>query len=136
MANEATITVSLTMAKNNTKYASKQTQHQVDVTGQFGPAPGTVLCGTAATGTEIDLSAFTTPGMVEFFNLDTSNYIEVGIYDGADFHPMIELGPGENYVMKLSRNVLFGDSGTAVVNQLRGRANSASAALFVGAFER
>lgn len=126
-------------------YQSRPTSFTVDVSGAKGPLPGSV--SISASGTDIDLSQLTSPGMVHFMNQSAVDYVDLGVYEPATgtFYPLFELGPGESYVMKFSRN--FGEevsgtvTGTGTVatnNTLRARATLASAPvnLFVGAFER
>jgi hypothetical protein len=68
-------------------------------------------------------------------NLDSTNYVEVGVLVGATFYPMLELLPGETYVVRLSRNLQYGPTGTAHTQDLHLRANTASVKVLVEAFE-
>lgn len=112
-----------------------------DMDGNFGPAPGAMVATTE--GADVDLSAFTTPGFVFVKNDDDTNYVEVGVFDPETnvFYPFLELGPGEGFPLKLSRN--FGEeyagtgTGTsAPTNTLRVKANAAPCNVFIGCFER
>lgn len=144
MANEATVRSSLTILKtsgnvNLLNYGGKPDSFAVDVTGTKGPCPGAVTVATA--GTDIDLTELTTPGLVQFHNQDATNYVEVGVKDASTgrFYPLFEVGPGESYVLKFSRNVgdeWYSTTGTDSGNSLHAKANTDSVVLFVGAFER
>jgi hypothetical protein len=43
----------------------------------------------------LDLGSVVTPGWAVFANLDTTNYVEVGIDVGGAFHPFLKLKPGQ-----------------------------------------
>lgn len=114
---------------------------EVVVTGTQGPVPGAVLVTTE--GTDIDLSELTTPGLCEIHNQDDTNFVTVGIWDpeGSKFYPMDEVGPGEKYPKKLSRDLQeeFGTgTGTtgADTNRLRIKADTDPCVVYVGAFEK
>lgn len=141
MANEAQIRSSLAIRAGEIDYQSRPTAFRVDVEGRFGPSPGTVAVGTTNTGQQIDLSAFTTPGMAVIQNYDSVNYVEIGIYEPvtSTFYPLLEIGPGELYVMKLTRNLLEEYVGTGTsgpTNELRARATGGTCNVFFGIFER
>lgn len=124
MANEATINSHVQINDSaNLQYALGERQFTADITGKFGPAPGAFAASTA--GVDVDLSEFTTAGYCRIKNLDGTNFVEVGIYSGGTFYPLMELLPGQFYVIRLSRNI-----GT-----LRVRANTASCNVIVEAFE-
>jgi len=104
--------------------------------------PGAVRVLT--TGTNISFGELTTPGFVRLGNLDSTNYYEYGIYDANTnrFYPLGEVGPGESYVLKFSRNLLeyyFPGTGTGTsgdTNFFRLRANTAALDAVVEAFEK
>lgn len=149
MADEARVQCSLGIRKVDSAtgvvqldYQSRPTAFTVDVSGAKGPSPGAV--SISLSGTDIDLSQLTLPGLVAFQNLDATNYVDVGVYEPGTgvFYPVFEVGPGEVYVMKFSRNFKEQWSGTvtgtgtdAANNTLHGRANGAAVNLYVGAFE-
>ena len=140
MADEATVRCSLEITQGNLKYRSYPTDFTVDVAASKGPVPGAIAVGTA--GTDIDFSELTTPGLCRISNLDATNYVEIGIWDGTEFYPVIELGPGEFYVIKLSRFLgksFAVGSGTGTYDTdtytLRARANVAACNILVEAFE-
>ena len=149
MADEAQIQTSLQIRKTspdtNVKqidYRSQPTSFKADVDLIQGPTPGSFLVSTA--GTDVDLSALTTPGLARFQNQDDTNYVQVGMWDpeGARFYPMLELLPGESYIVRLSRDIEeefgTGDPGTASAgpstNRLRFKAIVADCQCNVEAF--
>ena len=138
MSNEATVRGSLQISTTNLKYRSYPTSFQADVSGEVGPTPGAFSASTD--GTDVDLTELTTPGLAIIKNLDATNYVEVGIWDGLEFYPLIEIGPGEQYPVKLSRNI--GNSygtGTGTLGadtSMRIKADTAACVVVVEAFER
>lgn len=138
MANEASIqsgfnivkkSGSITQINHNTLPSS----FRATVTGTKGPTPGAIDVPTS--GVEVDLSELTTPGFCRLHNQDDTNYVTYGIIDidGNTFHELGELGPGESYVLKLSRVI-----GTTVGTADEGlflKADTATCSVLVEAFE-
>lgn len=134
MANEARITSSLAIRKTSGSltlldYQSRPTTFSATVDGTKGPTPGAIT--VARTGTIIDLSQLTTPGLLVIKNLDATYRFEWGIFDPSisSFFPVGEVLPGEVYVVRLSRALLreystpgTGTGTTGEVNQLRAKA--------------
>jgi len=87
---------------------------------------------TAAAGVDVDLESLTTPALCRITNLDTTNFIEYGLYISATFYPLGEILPGEFYVIRLSRNL---EPGTGLATVFRLRADTASCAAVVEAFD-
>lgn len=138
MAGEAQLRSSLSIRKGNQVYQSAPTYFTADVDGVGGPTPGLIRVPT--TGVEIDLSALTTPGLCRLQNIDSTNYVTIGVYDGSRFFPVLELKAGESYPLRLSRhlNAEYVGTGTGTnsdINKLWAVANTASIYLLVEAFE-
>lgn len=139
MANEATIRTSLMIKKGNIFYQSNPTAFKANVTGTKGPVPGAVSIAATVTGTDIDFSELVTPGLCRLQNLDATNFVTYGIWDGVSFFPLGELLPGETYVLRLSRYLgeEFAGTGTpADVNTFRMKADTAACNVLVEAFEQ
>lgn len=152
MANEALIRSNLQIRKTLSAtdgtiildYSSRPTAFTADVSGNLGPTPGAFVASTA--GTDVDLSALTIPGLCRFMHLGTANFVEVGIWDpeGVRFYPMLELLPGDSFIVRLARNIEeefgTGDPGTATAgantNRMRFKAISAAVNVLVEAFEK
>ncbi len=145
MANEATVTASLSVLKGNINYRSSPTTFLGDITGTAGPTPGLVIA--TAIGTDLDLSLLNNPGYATIHNISQGHAVDVGIWDGTDsaglFHPLLEILPGEIYPMRFSRNLTeeYGTgTGTfnAQVNNIRIRSldpNGGTVNVVVEAFE-
>lgn len=144
MSNEANIQSRLSVRKLSGSsvlldYTSGQASFVADVNGTKGPTPGAVTISTA--GTNIDLTALTTPGFCRISNQDATNYFEWGIKDASSgiFYPMGEVLPGESYVIRLSRNVgeeYYSTTGTDAGNSVHCKANTASVVALIECFER
>lgn len=142
MANEAIVSSSLTIRKGSLDYRSQPSQFTATVSGTIGPTPGAITVN-ASGGVSVDLSQLTTPSLCRIQNLDTSNVIDVGVWDPetTKFYPLLELLPGESFALRLSRNLgeESGGSGTgtsgATTNRLRLRSNIGSCVALVEAFE-
>lgn len=141
MADEASVTWSLTVRKNNLSERDNGS-FRVDVTGQLGPLPGAM--SVPLTGRIVDFSGFITePGLCVIKNIGETYAFNVGIYDPQTnvFYPLSEVGPGESYPLKLSRDLLeqYNDTGTGTTgpeNKLMIKGIGGEAQGYVGAFER
>ena len=106
MAIRARVNVSLQIDNNvsDQHYGSRPTSFVPDVEDGTGPTPGLII--VPVSGIDINLTAITNPGgLIRIQNLSTTNYIELGSWDGAIFRPLFELLPGEFYVHRLARNL-------------------------------
>lgn len=141
MADEATIITSLQIKVGNLEYQSRPTAFKATVVGEIGPTPGALIIPT--TGKDIYFTELDVPGLCRIHNLDDINYVEYGIFDTITgrFSPLGELLPGENYILRLSRNLGeqatgSGTGTTGQENYLRFKANGASCTVVIEAFER
>jgi hypothetical protein len=150
MANEVRVQSGLQVLKRNdantivmVDYQSRPISFQADMTGAVGPSPGAILALT--TLTVVDLSLLTIPGFYRISSLDddTGNYVQYGIYDpqADEFYPWGELGPGESYVGKFSRNLLemytnTGTGTTGTIKRVAVKAFNANAYCLLEAFEK
>ena len=139
MANEATIRSSLQIKVGNLDYRSNPTSFQADVSVAQGPTPGLVTVTTD--GVDVDLSELTIPGLCRVMNLDDTNFMEGGIWDGSTFYPLFDWLPGEFFDVRLSAclgeefSTGTGTTG-APVNTFRLKADTASLFAIVEAFEK
>jgi hypothetical protein len=139
MANEVTVRTELQIKKDGVDYRSHPNNHRVTLVGTAnGPTPGSIAVSVA--GVDVDLTQLTTPGMCRLQNLDVTNFVEYGIWDGVEFIPLGEVGPLEQYVIKLSRRLGnsygIGTGTTDSGNRLRLKADTAACKCVVEAFER
>lgn len=136
MANEAQVRGSVSIRKGNKVYVSPPNSFNATVSGYGGPSPGVILCSTS--GTDVDLSEITTPGLTFIKNQDSTNYVDVGVWnpDQSEFYPLLRLLAGEGYPVRLSPQVNQEVSGTGSgttgqSNTLRIKANTAACLVLV-----
>lgn len=105
MSDEANITASLRITKDNLQYTSEPGTYTADVTGTKGPTPGAI--DVPVTGADVDLSELTIPGFCVLQNLDETNFVTYGIKDPETliFYPLGELLPGEVNLLRLARDI-------------------------------
>lgn len=117
-------------------FQSQPTSFKADQTtsSPVGPTPGSLVITTSGVAVALtELKAF--GGMCVMTNTDNTNYVTYGIKAGATFYPLGELLPSEIAVLRLSRDVLYGEVGTAVTQSLWLVANTASCVVKVEAFD-
>lgn len=111
MADEATVTAGLSISVGGTLLHNTVDTITSDVSVANGPSPGAITVDED--GINIDLSQLAVPGLCRIKNLDVpgddnDNYVDVGLWDGAEFFPLMELRPGDAFVFRFSRN--FGNT--------------------------
>lgn len=137
MANEITVNCGLNIKNGSLDYAARPNSFRADMSTIGGPTPGTIA--VPVTGVQIDLSGLSTPGICRIQNLDTTNYVTVGIYDGVSYFPLMELLAGESFIIRLYRHLgdeFVGTGTPSDVNQLYAMADTAECKLLVEAFEK
>ncbi len=97
MANELTITISLTYERGKTKLSVQENNLQVDVTGDLA-IQHVQNVGTSEVA--IDLGGVTAGGYMFARNLDSTNYVE--IRSGTSATDVIRLKAGEVALFRLS----------------------------------
>lgn len=138
MANEASINSGFSIIKKSgsitqINHTTQPSSFRATVTGAKGPTPGAIDVTTS--GIEVDLTELTTPGFCRLMNQDATNFVTYGVIDidGSTFHELGELGPGESYVLKLSR--LIGKTVGTADEGLFLKADTATCVVLVEAFE-
>jgi len=99
MANEITLTVSMAVSKGTLRYTFNPPTASINLTGNA--AAGGVQ-NVSTTTEALSLIDVTTRGLANFINLSTGTEVEIGSYDGANFHSFGLLKAGEPAVMRLS----------------------------------
>lgn len=140
MSREITVSAGLNVRNGNLNYPSSPRQFTADMSAIGGPTPGTIDVST--TGTDIDLSGLTTPGMCFIHNLDATNYVQLGVWnpDQSEFYPIMRIKAGEHYVIRLDPDLNEEYAGTSTgttgeLNTLRLVAANAACKVRVDAFE-
>lgn len=139
MTREADVRISMGIRKGNIDYRSNPTNFTADVSGTKGPSPGALTISTS--GEDVDFSELVQPGLCLFHNLDASNRVDIGAWDGVEFIPLFEMLPGEFFIMRISRNLgistgaVPGTGSTDSGNTLRLKSYGAACNVTVEAFE-
>ncbi len=108
MSNEAQLSISFRINNANLKYNPQAVTFAEDVAGTKGPSPG-ALTATLA-GIDVDLSELALPGLCMIRNLDSANFVTVGLKDSVThvFYPWMEIRAGKSWPVPLSRYLLQG----------------------------
>lgn len=112
MADEITITTSLTFAKGTVSESLSDTSLTVDVSGTKY-VKGVQNVGFASEEA-LDMGDITAPGYAYFRNLDATNFVE--IRPGTGVVDLIKLLPGDVALLRLVATAPFVQADTAAVN--------------------
>lgn len=108
MANEITVSVSLSFSKGGKSASFKKGGVQLDMTGT-DYYHGTQRVGTTAEA--LNLGEVATPGMIAIINHDTTNFVEVR--HGAVGDDVVKLRPGVPEVFDLASSTPYAIADTA-----------------------
>lgn len=145
MSNEIRLNVALAVQVPNTTTGeltlnySRQASFARTLTTAKGPCVGTITVPVG--GCVVDLSQLTTPTFAWLANLDPTNFVQFGLYDGSRFRPIGEIGPGEAYPFKFARDLRedYTNTGTgttgSTVERLFFKANTAACNVTIEVFE-
>lgn len=139
MSNEIKVRASLAVNNpaQNLRYQNQPQGFSANMLGSAGPTPGDLLVSTA--GTQVNFSQLTIMGgWCRIANKDLINYVEIGIEANNIFYPLLELLPGEQIVIRLSRHIQQEAVGTgtyAGTTSLLLRAEGAPVRVVVEAFD-
>lgn len=110
--------ISITSSFNLTKGTLKRSYSRNDAVDFVAAAP-TVASGCASIGTTQEalvLQDVSSLGWARFENLDTTNYVEIGVVVSATFYPFIKLLAGEFVFTRLETAVVpYARANTAAV---------------------
>jgi hypothetical protein len=113
MANEVSVSVSLQVNNGNMSFV-KRDSYTADQSAAGGPSNGVQEIGTSHE--IVSITDITNKGFVYFGNLDTANYVEIGVDVSSTFYPLIKLGAGESATLRLSPSVaVYAQANTAAV---------------------
>lgn len=115
MANEIQITTGLSCINGTFKYTTNVNNFRADQTTP-GKSSNTQTIGFAAheaLGVGADLG---TPGFAIFTNLDTTNYVQVGLDVSGTFYPVLKIMPGHSAgPLQLATSTLYAQANVAAV---------------------
>jgi PKD repeat protein len=112
------ITAALSLSVSNGNLSRSKT-----ITGQFAQsaaspsvAAGAPSISASGTGTQISYGSLATQGWGWFHNLDTANYVELGVVVSGTFYPLTRLLAGEMQLFRVSPSAtLYAKANTAAV---------------------
>jgi len=116
MANEITVSVSLSVINGDASFSRKVSAQQYDQTASGGRG-GIQEIGFGA-HEAILVTDVTTEGWCYFRNIDATNFVQIGIDVAATFYPIIRLEPGEPAIFRASQvagATLYGQADTGAV---------------------
>lgn len=111
MADELTLSLKFTFEKNGYK-DSRSISDSVTVTGN-ATCGGVQTIGT--THEAIGKGDIGTCGFMRVMNIDSTNYVELGVEVAATFYPFVKLKPGESSVFRLGTSTPYAKANTASV---------------------
>lgn len=113
MANE--LNISLNLRCNNGDFEFQGVKNfAADQTTVGGGAPGSQVVPTASTLID-GLASLTGQGFFLATNVDSTNFVELGIEVAATFYPVLKLKPGESCIARLSSTAMYAKADTASV---------------------
>lgn len=117
MADEITVTTGLAVSKTNGPSLSRPAAaNQYDMAGNVIARDVTSVPTTSA-GTALDVASVSNLGWAYFANLDSTNYVEIGVQVSGTFYPFLRLLAGAKCVVPLSSSAtLYARANTAAVN--------------------
>lgn len=104
-ANEIQSVINLKVTKGSLD-VTRSVSQQLTLTAAKPNAAGfTQAIPTNTAGTAVTLGDVTTNGVAWFRNLDTTNYVEIGVQVSGDFYPLVRLNYGEAWSFRLAQGV-------------------------------
>ena len=116
MANEVTLNFGLQFSKSGSRMTIPSETEYVDVSAQ------PKVSATQSIGTTHELVAMgdvgtSTAGVSFFRNLDSTNYVKLGLVASATFYPLFIIPAGKKgYMPRLANQALYAKANTASVN--------------------
>lgn len=115
MASEITIATRLKAVKGYLNQDHNISSQAVDLSGsKYSDLVQNIP--TTAAGTALTLTGLGSAGWAWFRNLDTTNYIEIGVQVGGTFYPFAKLKPGEPALVRLGTTTPYARANTAAAN--------------------
>ena len=112
MADEIKVTTGLRVVKSAIEVIVSNKTTTLDMTGDAFIRNAQTVGTTHEALVTGDLG---TAGWALFKNLDTTNYVEIGVDVAATFYPVVKLLAGESCVFRLSTLTLYARANTASV---------------------
>ena len=113
MANEITVTQRLQVNDGNYfKIDEHVSAWRDDLTVADGTTPGTagvqeIAFGTGDQHEVLEIGDLSTYGWAYFRNIDTTNFVEIGLDVGTSFYKLIKLLPGQSALFPLATGAIY-----------------------------
>ncbi len=114
MADEITYTLGLQCVNQDLLVDVNDKTRYADQTGR-ARASGSPSIPTTSAGTALSFTSISTPGFAHFVNLDTANYVEIGVQVAGTFYPFAKLEAGEAALIPLANTTFYARANTAAV---------------------
>ncbi len=113
MSNEITVNASLSATKGNL-VISQPFSGSFNLTTSNPAAAGVAISiATTSAGVAIPLGSVSTLGWAWLKNLDTTNFLQVGVQVSGTFYPLIKMLPGEVSLFRLGTSTPYARADTA-----------------------
>ena len=120
MADEITVSVLLKMAKGQIELKREVRNYTLDMAGDAYDAE-VVTATTAANGIALSIAtAVGTGGYAWFRNLDSTNFVEIGVLESGTFAPTVKLKAGEFCLFRLATDAIYikGDTASCLLEYI------------------
>jgi hypothetical protein len=101
---------------NNVKLKDQYSSNSVSATQSTAALMRNVQSISNSAHSALDLGSVVTPGFAVFQNLDSTNYIEVGIDVTGAFYPFLKLKAGEQGIVRLGISAPYAKANVAAVS--------------------
>ena len=101
---------------NNGKLKDQYSSNSVSATQSTAALMRNVQTISNAAHSALDLGSVVTPGFAVFQNLDSTNYVEVGIDVTGVFYPFMKLKAGEQGIVRLGISAPYAKANTSSVS--------------------
>jgi len=113
MSKEISVTLGVSCQKGNLTFSRASVTQKVDMAGTHRSNDTQDITTTPAA---LAISAsVATPGITYLRNLDTTNFVQVGVYVSSTFYPLLKLLPGESQMVRLAITNPYAKADTATV---------------------
>ncbi len=113
MANEININGAMYAKKGNVDIQRPLPNLEIDWTGNDYAWQSQSI---ATTATQITIpGSISAGGFAVIQNLDTTNYVEIGLYISSTFYPLMKIKPGKWNLISLGTTTIYAKADTAAV---------------------
>lgn len=115
MANEINVSLSLSASKGSIEVTRRSGNLLRDMSGDAYGANVQSIPTTAGGTALATFAAVGTPGLTWFRNLDSTNYVDIGVEDSGTFYPFVKLKAGDCALLRLGTAAPYARANTSAV---------------------